>query len=168
MIDLAKERLASAAAREALIARLEDAGGGAWRPAWDGMLSFADMRFLRGAGHEIGSHSRSHPLLPDCSDRELERELGESKQRLESELGEPVSSFCYPNGSWDLRVLAAVKRAGYARAVTTQHGWNPPGTEMFALHRCDLSYAHCSNREGNFSIARLVWRLGRAPARAGS
>ena len=128
------------------------------------MLSFADIRALHAAGHEIGCHSRSHPLLPSCSDGELEREVGASKRRLEDEIGAAVTSFCYPNGSWDLRVLAAVRRAGYARAVTTQHGWNRPGTEVLALHRCDLSYPHCSDRAGNLSRARLAWRLGRPPA----
>jgi peptidoglycan/xylan/chitin deacetylase (PgdA/CDA1 family) len=164
VMERAKREFPSAELREAWIARLERAGGGRWRPAWDGMLRWADLRSLRAGGHEVGSHSRSHPLLPLCSDRELERELAQSKLEIEREVGGTVSSFCYPNGSWDPRVLDAVVRSGYARAVTTQHGWNARGAAMFALRRCDLSYVHCVDRLGRLSPARLAWRLGRGPA----
>ena len=166
LVELAKKSLGTAALREAWIARLEAAAGEPWRPAWDGMLRFDDLRALRAAGHEIGSHSLSHPLLPDCSDVELEREVYESKRELERECGGAISSFCYPNGSWDSRVLAAVRRAGYGRAVTTEHGWNSRGAELLALRRCDLSFVHCADRAGRFSPARLAWRLGRAPSRS--
>lgn len=162
IVERAKRQLASAELREAWIARLERAAGGSWRPAWDGMLRWDDVRALHAAGHEIGSHSHSHPLLPDCVDAQLERELTHSKREIEREIGGAVSSFCYPNGDWEPRVLDAVKKAGYARAVTTAHGWNARGREMFALRRCDLSYVHCADRRGHFSPARLAWRLGRS------
>ncbi|HKC50544.1 MAG TPA: polysaccharide deacetylase family protein [Myxococcota bacterium] len=162
VVERAKRDFQSAAGREAWIARLERAAGGAWRPAWDGMLRWDDLRALHAAGHEIGSHSHSHPLLPDCNDQELERELAQSKLEIERAIGAPVSSFCYPNGDSNPRVLAAVEKAGYARAVTTQHGWNARGAAMFALRRCDLTYAHCVDRSGRFSPARLAWRLGRS------
>jgi peptidoglycan/xylan/chitin deacetylase (PgdA/CDA1 family) len=168
LVELAKTRFPGAAPREAWIARLEAAAGGPWRPGWDGMLDFADLRSLRQAGHEIGSHSLSHPLLPQCSDEELEREITGSKRDLERESGGSVSSFCYPNGSWNSRVLAGVRRAGYDCAVTTQHGWNGPGAEILALSRCDLSYVYCVDRAGRFSPARLAWRLGRASVRRGA
>jgi len=163
VVERAKRAIASADLREAWVARLERTAGGVWRPAWDGMLRWDDLRALRHAGHEIGSHSLSHPLLPDCSDLELERELTQSKLEIEREIGGPVTSFCYPNGDWDPRVLEAVKRAGYARAVTTQHGWNARGADAFSLRRCDLTYAHCVDRAGRFSPARLAMRLVRAP-----
>jgi len=161
VVELAKQRLTSAAQREVWIRRLENALGTPPRPAWDGMLRFTHLQSLREAGHEIGSHSFSHPLLPQCSDLELAQELAESKRQLEREVGGTVTSFCYPNGSWDARVLEATRRADYARAVTTQHGWNARGAEPLALRRCDLTYAHCVDRHGHFSPARLALRLGR-------
>ncbi|MFI5316437.1 MAG: polysaccharide deacetylase family protein [Myxococcota bacterium] len=162
VVEWTKRALPCAEPREAWIARLEQAAGGAWRPAWDGMLRWPDLRALRAAGQEIGSHSHSHPLLPHCTDAELERELSLSKLAIEREVGGSVSSLCYPNGSWDARVLEAARKAGYARAVTTQHGWNAPSAPPFELRRCDLSYVHCVDRRGRFSPARLAWRLGRS------
>jgi peptidoglycan/xylan/chitin deacetylase (PgdA/CDA1 family) len=161
VVERAKRAFASAELRAEWIARLERAAGGAWRPAWDGMLRWNDLRALRASGHEIGSHSLSHPLLPQCSDAELERELVDSKLEIERAIGGAVTSFCYPNGDFDSRVLEAVEKAGYARAVTTRHGWNARAAPRFALRRCDLSYIHCADRHGRFSPARLAWRLGR-------
>lgn len=163
VVELAKHRLPSPEAREAWIARLERLAGDSARPAWDGMLGWDDLRALRAAGHEIGSHSHSHPLLPGCGDAELERELELSKRALERALGAEIDSFCYPNGDWDPRVRDAVHKAGYARAVTTAHGWNARGDSDFTLRRCDLSFVHCADRFGRVSPARLAWRLARSP-----
>jgi len=50
---------------------------------------------------EIGSHSVTHPRLSaQPLDAQL-WELTESKKCLENMLGHPVTSFCYPYGSWD-------------------------------------------------------------------
>jgi len=162
VVERAKRAITSADVREKWVARLETVAGGPWRPIWDGMLDWSQVRALRAAGHEVGSHSHSHPLLPQCSDSELERELAHSKEVIERELRAPIRSFCYPNGDWDARVREAARRAGYAWAVTTEHGSNPRGADAWTLRRCDLSFTHCADRAGRMSPARLVWRLGRA------
>jgi len=163
LVERVKRTLTEAEPREQWIQRLERAAGGAWRPAWDGMLAWDDVRALQEMGHEIGSHSHSHPLLPHCTDDELAHELSHSKRELERETGGPVSSFCYPNGDRDGRVIAAAEKAGYARAVTTRHGWNSRGDALHTLRRCDLSFVHCADRTGGFSEARLALRLSRRP-----
>jgi biofilm PGA synthesis lipoprotein PgaB len=67
----------------------------------------------------IVSHSVSHP--PDLrllSDADLEREVKESKQILEKNLGIPIDYFTYPEGKADDRVKEAVKKAGYRAALS--------------------------------------------------
>lgn len=71
-------------------------------------------------GFEIGAHTLTHPHLTDLADDELEREVVESKTRLEHLLGVEVTSFSYPYGDCDDRVIRACRRAGYERAVTTE------------------------------------------------
>ena len=44
----------------------------------------------------IGSHTISHPILPNCTDNEVVYELQTSKERLESLFKKPVTSFAYP------------------------------------------------------------------------
>jgi peptidoglycan/xylan/chitin deacetylase (PgdA/CDA1 family) len=71
----------------------------------------------------ISAHSVTHPLdLRPLDDVALERELVESKQILERELGKPVHYFTYPAGHYDDRVRAATQKAGYLAAFTMRNG----------------------------------------------
>lgn len=84
------------------------------------MLAAEDLRRLRGRGLEFGAHTRTHPALPDLGDDELAEEIESSRSELERTLGEPVRSFAYPYGRFDERAVAAVRRAGFASACTTE------------------------------------------------
>ncbi len=59
-------------------------------------------------GHEIGSHTVSHPDLVTLSDAQLDFELDTAQQYLETLTGKPVVSLAYPFGSDDARVRQAV------------------------------------------------------------
>lgn len=129
------------------------------RPAWDGFMNVDQLKALVARGHEIGSHSHSHPLLPQCSDDELVAEVMGSRRALEAALGTPVTTFCYPNGSTDARSIDCARRAGYRAAVTTQWGGNLPGSDLFQLKRFDMHARHAQDRRGRFSASRLAWRM---------
>jgi peptidoglycan/xylan/chitin deacetylase (PgdA/CDA1 family)/GT2 family glycosyltransferase len=93
------------------------------------LLTAEQIREMQKYGFEFGSHTLSHPFLPDLSDAELQREVVDSKHRLEDILGTEVSSFAYPYGGVDRRVRAAVARGGYKLAFTAMPGlnfWNDP------------------------------------------
>jgi peptidoglycan/xylan/chitin deacetylase (PgdA/CDA1 family) len=137
---------------------LESALGGDQVPAWAGLMSWEQIRELGRAGHEIGSHSMTHPLLPDLSDAQIHEEVATSRSRLSELTGAEVASFCYPNGSYDARCLSAVRDAGYACAVTTRWGLNRTGSP-YELKRCDMDYARLQSRRGEFSRERLFLRL---------
>ena len=145
--------------RDRWIARAESVAGAPVLPAWDGMMTWDQLRMLQRAGHEIGSHSETHPILPQCTDSELAREISGSKALLEERLGVEVATFCYPNGDFDARVAAAVACAGYHQAVTTRGGPNRPGASRFELGRCDIVAEHSATRDGGLSEATLAWRL---------
>ncbi|HWO14651.1 MAG TPA: polysaccharide deacetylase family protein [Polyangiaceae bacterium] len=147
-----------AAERERAIQALEAALGAGAVPEFAGMMSWDQVRALHGDGHEIGSHSLTHPLLPELSDERIALEVGASRRELSRIIGAPVSSFCYPNGSYDARTLRAVESAGYECAVTTRWGLNRQPTP-FELSRCDMDYARLETRHGEFSRNRLMLRL---------
>ena len=96
--------------------------------AADDPSQFATMNWaaLRDAassgGVEIGSHTVSHPHLPQLSDADLDRELLESKAELEDELGAPCRHLAYPYGDEDDRVRRAARRAGYDAAFAVDPG----------------------------------------------
>jgi peptidoglycan/xylan/chitin deacetylase (PgdA/CDA1 family) len=77
---------------------------------WDALRSLADR------GVEIGSHTVSHPHLTRIGDSELERELRDSRECIETELQRPCRFLAYPDGDNDQRVRAAVRDAGYDAA----------------------------------------------------
>ena len=87
------------------------------------------------AGHEIGSHTVSHPDLTIVDRKRLEDEVGGSKRDLEAITGRPVVTFCYPAGEYDREVIAAVERAGYRMALTTDRGGSIATDEPFRIPR---------------------------------
>lgn len=101
-----------------------------------GALNWAQARELDAEGIEIGSHTVTHPILPNVTDDEaLIHELAASKARLEEMLGRQVPLFCYPNGRSDPRVQRATASAGYRCAVTNLPGMNTALTSLLALRR---------------------------------
>lgn len=129
------------------------------REPWDGFMTVGQLKELLQDGHEIGSHSHTHPLLPQCTDEELVGEIEGSKRRLESALGVAITTFCYPNGSTDHRSVDLICRAGYRAAVTTRWGSNLPNQNPYLLKRFDMNARHAQDRNGRFSEARLAWRM---------
>jgi peptidoglycan/xylan/chitin deacetylase (PgdA/CDA1 family) len=128
-------------------------------PAWDGMMTWGQLHELARRGHEIGSHSYTHPILIHCDDQQLEREIVASRRRLVDELEADVRSFCYPNGDHDSRVIEVVARAGYQLAVTTGWGSNGPAARAFSLRRLDMVAENSLDRQGRLSAPRLAMRM---------
>ena len=137
------------------------AGRAGRAPAWEGMMTWDQLRAAADRGHEIGSHSFSHALLPQCSDDELAHEVNASRQLLEERIGGRVDSFCYPNGDCDTRTVEAVRGAGYRWGVTTAWGANAPGAPALELARHEMHAEHVRARDGAFSEPRLAWRMSR-------
>lgn len=102
------------------------------------LLSLEQIRELHRHGVHFGSHTLTHAWLTSTSDRDLEREVGDSKRKLEDLLGAEVSSFAYPWGVADMRVRGAVVRAGYKTALTTQEGLNW-SEDPLALKRANVA-----------------------------
>lgn len=86
------------------------------------IMSGAMLRTVLQGNIEIGAHTVSHPHLPAVTAELQEREIAHSKKILEDEIGEPVSAFAYPFGSYDNAVRDSVARAGYETAVTINRG----------------------------------------------
>jgi peptidoglycan/xylan/chitin deacetylase (PgdA/CDA1 family) len=149
-------------ARAMVVSRLPEPGRVAERQAYDRVMTPDELRALRSAGHEIGSHTLTHPLLPQLNDTELKQELVESRCLIEGWLNEPIAGFCYPNGDHDDRVVGATARAGYAYACLTRSGDNRPGADPLRLRRVNMHPSRSSGIDGRFdepsfraSISRL-------------
>lgn len=80
-------------------------------------LSWTELAELSGAGWEVGSHTCSHPRLTQLDDRELAREVRDSRLAVERALGRPCRSLAFPYGDVDRRVVAAARAGGYEFAA---------------------------------------------------
>ncbi|MFB6257512.1 MAG: polysaccharide deacetylase family protein [Flavobacteriales bacterium] len=84
----------------------------------------------------LGAHTVHHPYLPSLTDeREIENEMRDSKERLESMTSKKVCSFAYPFGGHDERSRRLAAEY-FELAFTTEacHLEKPLGKEGSALH----------------------------------
>ncbi len=83
------------------------------------MMGWDEIRTMAADGIEFGCHTHSHPeSLMDLDDADLNRELEDSRRRLEALLDQSVDLFAYPHSKHDSRVEAAVAAAGYRLACS--------------------------------------------------
>jgi peptidoglycan/xylan/chitin deacetylase (PgdA/CDA1 family) len=86
-------------------------------------MTWDEVKELDAAGMEIGCHTMTHPYLTRIKDdATLRREIFGAKQRIEQHIGKPVTSFAYPFGQYNERVVAIVKEAGFTSARSTWPG----------------------------------------------
>jgi peptidoglycan/xylan/chitin deacetylase (PgdA/CDA1 family) len=124
-----------------LITRLEHQ----WRipsdvaPAECKPMTWTQLREMRTAGLEIGSHGVHHRMLAKLPRDEMVREVRESKATLDRELGKATYVMSYPVGgdrAYDETVMQATKDAGFQAACCYVCGTNPdPSSNRYALNR---------------------------------
>jgi len=110
------------------------------RASWladEPLAGWDQLRRLRAAGGEVGSHARRHVPLDTLAQDEIEAEVTGSLDDLRAMLRVDVPLIAYPHGRHDERVRAATRRAGYAAAFTTAQGRNGAGTDRWCLRRVE-------------------------------
>lgn len=76
-----------------------------------GYLSYEQMRQLQLAGMAIGSHGNNHVDWRRCSDSELAEEVHGAYSALNRQLDNQIDAIAIPFGSYDRRVINALKRS---------------------------------------------------------
>jgi len=100
------------------------------------LMSANEICQFTAAGHEVGSHSLTHPHLTRLDNSQAQHEIVHSKQKLEDLIGCPILSFAYPYGDENEALRHLVRQAGYIHAVSTIKGRaGRPLTDVFALPR---------------------------------
>lgn len=99
------------------------------------LMTADELRAWLAGGQEIGAHTRNHARLTQIGESASLEEIRGSKADLESLLGEAVSHFCYPYGSYDPLHVKQVQVAGFASATTTSRGRATVASNPFELPR---------------------------------
>lgn len=78
-------------------------------------MSAEQLKQLTDNGFEIGSHGMTHSLLiADYMNKEKAlNELQKSKQWLEVVTGKPVTTYCFPAGRYNAKMIELAKQVGY-------------------------------------------------------
>lgn len=103
------------------------------------MLSWENIYEMQSAGIDFGSHTLTHPDLTQLPLEHIDREIRESKTKLEDTLGREVSAFAYPYGYHTRRIREIVKKY-YSLACSGRLGLVTQSSEPFALERIDMYY----------------------------
>ncbi len=70
-------------------------------------------------GHEVATHTVTHPTIDRCPNTQIIEEYLEDRKFLESVMGYPIRGHAYPNGSFSKRVARIMEDMGirYGRIV---------------------------------------------------
>jgi peptidoglycan/xylan/chitin deacetylase (PgdA/CDA1 family) len=120
---------------EALIAALLPLAPQAAPPSGARALDRDGVRALAAAGIEIGAHTVSHCVLPHLTPPDIDRELADSIESIRETTGRRPVHFAYCNGYWNRGVIEALRRRGFASAVTTEDRLNRLGDDPMRIAR---------------------------------
>lgn len=102
-------------------------------------LSWDQIKELDRAGIEIGAHTQHHLDLSRMTAQQQAQEILGSKQALETQLGHPVSAFCYPAGRYNDETVRQVRAANFTSATTTESGTVYSLEDPYRLKRIRMS-----------------------------
>jgi peptidoglycan/xylan/chitin deacetylase (PgdA/CDA1 family) len=116
------------------------------------LMTPAQVRHLSDAGHEVGSHTLSHPVLTTMTPEDRRAEIHGAKALLEAWTAADVPGFCYPNGDYDDVLPRQLREAGHVYACTTAPGRNDRRTDPFQLRRIDVTPGRVTGTDGRFDL----------------
>jgi peptidoglycan/xylan/chitin deacetylase (PgdA/CDA1 family) len=139
-------------------------------------LTWQEIRELRENDIRFGSHTVNHPKLYELPWNTIESELKLSKERIEQELGEEITTFAYPyafpqeDQRFVSRFTDMLQQAGYRNCLTTVIGRLRANDDPFRLKRlpansCDDEALFTAKLEGAYdwlSVVQGFFRSGKA------
>ncbi len=107
------------------------------------MLTWDEVREMHALGMTMGSHTMTHPNLPNAGLEAARRELTLSKATIEREINAPVTMFSYPNGGAEKymtpEVAQVVRETGFDAATTSRNAFASATSDLYALERIQVS-----------------------------
>jgi peptidoglycan/xylan/chitin deacetylase (PgdA/CDA1 family) len=118
---------------------------------FDQLLSWEEIRQMRAAGVQFGSHTQTHQILTTIPENLAAAELRQSKRAIEAGLAEGCATFAYPNGNCSSETRQWVAATGYKHAVTTRKGAWTAECDPLSLPRLNVSEGNVTGLFGQFS-----------------
>ncbi len=102
------------------------------------LLNHNEISQLSRLGVHFGSHACCHEILTALPVKEVKDTLQRSFSSIKDYCLDNKVPFAYPNGSFNDEIKKAVADAGYNCALTTVHGFNSKGSDLYALKRNEI------------------------------
>jgi peptidoglycan/xylan/chitin deacetylase (PgdA/CDA1 family) len=104
-------------------------------PNGESFLSWSEIQTLAASGTQVGSHTCSHPRLPDLSPGEIRRELADARTAILSHVAQECVPLSYPYGQTSDAISKVVQSLGYCCGIGGALGPNGSDADVFALSR---------------------------------
>jgi peptidoglycan/xylan/chitin deacetylase (PgdA/CDA1 family) len=154
---------------EATVFVITDKVDGRYPPNGESFLSWPQVEELARSGVEVGSHTCSHPKLPELTLDEVRRELADSRTAILEHISQAEVPLSYPHGRTSESIRRLAQSIGYSCAITTMLGPNDRDADIFALSRTTIASdddlpAFAARVSGlTWWISKLRSSLGGAP-----
>jgi peptidoglycan/xylan/chitin deacetylase (PgdA/CDA1 family) len=109
------------------------------------VMTWDEIRELKGQGIQFGSHTVTHPKLQDMLLQDVKYELEISKAHLEEQLDELITTFCYPyafpeeNTTFTRALKEMMVNAGYRYATGTRVGTLKKADDPYFIKRIPMN-----------------------------
>ena len=117
------------------------------------------IRKMHRMGHEIASHTTTHPLLTEAVQEIMEAECLASRNYLSELVGDEVRGFAYPHGAYNDKVIGVVKKYySYARIMGRFNRWNTESKDPYTIggmgirHLAELPFNMLKNHNTGYLI----------------
>ncbi len=98
-------------------------------------LTLRELQILDNAGIVIANHSHTHPMLDQCTEKELKEELSHSSECFGKWGIGRFDVFAYPNGNANAHTRQQLEQAGVKIAFLFDHKLNQKTIDPLAISR---------------------------------
>ena len=98
-----------------------------FKNAYDERIPVSEYKELY-KGNEVACHTLTHPTIARCPREQIVLQVIEDRRNLERTMGYTVRGLAYPNGSFDDKVVDALRACGirHARTVNSTESFSMP------------------------------------------
>ena len=98
-------------------------------------LTSDELHVLQKEKMFIGNHTHTHPMINNCTEHEIEQEMGKVKTLFEKWNLEGYPIFAYPNGNWDAKSEKILEKNGVQFAFLFDHQINKESIDPMHISR---------------------------------
>lgn len=106
-----------------------------------GHLSKSQILQMSEEEMEFGSHGKTHRFLSSLDEKELKKELEESKTVLGGLIRRKINLLSLPGGYHSSEIRKIARETGFKGICTSRFDWNTNAADPFELRRISLRYS---------------------------